>query len=251
MRWLLALVLLLIASHAWAAPSCTLLTSDVDTVDRTSYTTASVTLTANRLILLKVLSKVSSGTSNAPSATSTGATWETVDDQIASTRRVSVLRTMVGSNQTGVITIDFGGQTQQTSLWAVEECDSVDTTGSNGENAIVTSSSSTGASSSETYTVTFPAFSSSSNRPNVTMATNAISAGTSEAGWTELASEADAAVGGTLVTAWRNDTTDTTYLYTRISSWTGLAVTVEIKDAPAATPTTSGFLGGGFGPFID
>src|SRR3990167_9184029 len=121
------------------------LTTGTDSDGGSGSSTASITLSANRLILLTVVSKTDITTNpNTPTATSTGATWEAVNNIVYDTsgtsrRKVSTLRTMVSSGQAGVISIDFGGQNQSFVAWSVDEFSNVDTSGSNGSGAIVQS----------------------------------------------------------------------------------------------------------------
>jgi len=161
------------------------LTSGSDTDGNSSSTTASVTLTASRLYILTVVSRTGiTANPNQPTATSTGATWvvdtngSVVFDTTSSSRkRITVLRTMVGSNQTGAITIDFGGQNQTDVGWSIEEYTGTDTTGTNGSGAIVqvvNNFSSAGAGG--TLTATLAAFGSSNNATVGAYSTDSVSA---------------------------------------------------------------------------
>jgi hypothetical protein len=246
----LALLALLVAVPAQAAILCDNLASGTNGSDTnaTSYNTDSVTLPANNLVLLLVQSKTSSGTANTPTATSTGATWQAVNNQNdGATRKASVLRTLVGSNQTGAVTIDFGGQTQQNAHWVIVVCSGVDTTGTHGSGAVVTSNVATGASEgSDSYTHTCTAFSSSDNRPVVGVGTNASTSSTAESGWEELAenNSSDSGSSGGIAGTWRSDASDTSLTTDRAAAWTGYSICVEVKVAPAASQK---FIGGGVG----
>ena len=128
----------------------TSLTKGTDTDGNSTATTASVTIPANCLATLRVNSRTSIGagtTPNTPTATSTGAVWEAIhategnteyDNSSSSRKKLSVLRTMVASDQTSAVTIDFGGQNQTDVEWSIEVTDAtVDTSGSNGSGAVV------------------------------------------------------------------------------------------------------------------
>lgn len=128
------------------------LTKGTDTDGNSTSTTASITLPANCLVTLRINSRTGiTADPNQPTASSTGATWVVVDPggvaanstkvydaDSSSRKRLTVLRTMVASNQTGAITIDFGGQNQTDVEWSVETTDAtVDTSGTNGSGAVV------------------------------------------------------------------------------------------------------------------
>src|SRR5687768_12328361 len=84
--------------------------------DAASYTTASLTPTANRLILLTVVSSFgTSGTNqpNNPTVTGCGLTWVNIGFNWHSGRnKISLFRAMGSAPSSGALTIDFGGQTQ-------------------------------------------------------------------------------------------------------------------------------------------
>ena len=131
--------LLLAVSPAWAAITESALTSGQSGVDVTSATTASITITANQLALLTVGVGSGVGTANTPTVTMTGATWVVAVTNIHTgvSYAVWVFRTMVGSDTTATVTIDFAGQTQDRINWSIAQFDAVDTSGTNGSGAIV------------------------------------------------------------------------------------------------------------------
>lgn len=230
----LSLVLLGLATPVLAAPSCALLTNNTSDTNQTSFSTASVTLTANRLILLFVVTRHGTVEPNVPTATSTGATWATVDSQVFNTlQKISVLRTMVSSDQTGAIAVDFAGQTQNTQAWSVVECSSVDTSGTNGSGAVVTSNKNS-VSTNTVITLTFSAYSSSNNRPVVGFGANPINS-TGTIDWTSLSNQSSAAEGIALGVAWRDATDDTTASYTYGFNANMGGVGVEVKGPSQAT----------------
>jgi len=147
----------------------TSLTNGTDTDGNSTSTTASITIPANCLATLRVNSRTGiTADPNQPTATSTGATWVAInsvvyDSTSSSRKRLTVLRTMVASNQTGAITIDFGGQNQTDVEWSVETTDAtVDTGGTNGSGAVVQSATNTDADGGA-CTVTLAAFGSTNN----------------------------------------------------------------------------------------
>lgn len=107
------------------------------TADATSYATASVSPTANRLLLLAVANGHTGGTDLVPSSvTGNGLTWVLVtDEDNGANLHISVWRAMGASPTAGAITINFGA-TQHNCLWSLTEFDGVDTSGTNGSGAI-------------------------------------------------------------------------------------------------------------------
>lgn len=127
------------------AVTCANLTSGVKTTDATSADTASISPSANKLILLAVESKTEiTADPNQPTATGCGLTWVAVntivtDPTSSSRRRITLFRALGASPSAGAVTIDFGGQTQVTSAWVIDQCDGMDTSGTNGSGAVVQS----------------------------------------------------------------------------------------------------------------
>lgn len=121
------------------------LTTGSDTDGGTSCVTASITPTANSLVLLTVTSRTGiTADPSQPTVTGNGLTWVQIgstqlDSTSASRRRVTLLRAMGPAPTAGAITIDFAGQNQTSMTWVVDECASVDTSGTNGSGAVVQS----------------------------------------------------------------------------------------------------------------
>ena len=115
------------------------LTSGQSAVDVTNATTASVTIIANQLALLTVGVGSAAGTPNTPTVTMTGATWVAAVTRIHAGGNYGawIFRTMVGSNTTGTITINFATQTQDRINWSLAQFDGVDTSGTDGSGAVV------------------------------------------------------------------------------------------------------------------
>jgi hypothetical protein len=158
---------LLIPTTGYCALSQNNLTNGYDEVDATSFTTASVTPSANALLLLTVSASVTGG-SAAPTITGNGLTWVQVVTRQTSygdswdSRRITIFRAMGASPTTGTITIDFSGITQSRCLWSLSEFTGADTSGTDGSGAIVQSGGND-QSGGTSLTVTLSAFSSANN----------------------------------------------------------------------------------------
>ena len=215
------------------------LTSGSSTTDASSYTTASITPSANQLILVAVtIRNDTSAAAPTPTISGNGLTWVAIDNQTMGARqKLTLFRSMGASPSAGVITIDTGGDTQDMASWTVDQFDGVDTSGTNGSGAIVQSAknSATGATS---LTVALVAFGSANNATYGTFAhvvsNEAITQGT---GFTELADSFAAAVYGT-ESEWRNDN-DTSVDASWVTSGNAAGIAVEIKAAAGAAPTVT------------
>jgi hypothetical protein len=144
------------------------LTSGGDTTDLTSYSTASVSPGANRLLLLGVDAYIAAGSVQPPQPTisGNGLTWvlvNSVDHDAAGTDRGGtwLFRSMGASPSSGAITIDFGATTISACAWTLDDADGVDTSGTNGSGAVVQSV--TASANDVTVTATLAAFSDASN----------------------------------------------------------------------------------------
>lgn len=193
-----------------------------------SYTTASVTLQANTLILLAIT--LDNGGTPAPTIntpTMTGVTFVqigTITDA-GGTRRTSLFRTMATAQTTGTITIGLGATLGTDGInWSVDSFSNVDITGSNGANAIVQSNTGT-ESGGTSLTITLGAFSNTNNATYGAIGMNANFAITAGSGFSQL---------GQVTNKGQLQTEFDTVNNTSVSwSWTGGAVTegvgVEIK----------------------
>lgn len=112
------------------------LTSGSSTANQTSYTTASITPTGSRLVIVSVTNAGDDGV--APTLSGNGLTWAQIDTQTFDVigKRLTVFRSMGASPSTGAITIDFAGNTQAGCAWSVFEFDGIDTGGTNGSAAV-------------------------------------------------------------------------------------------------------------------
>lgn len=157
-------------SIKFGAISNSSLTKGQDTDGNSTATTASITPSANQLILISVSARTNvTADTNEPTITGNGLTWVLVNSRIwdttgASRKRVSVFRAMGSSPSTGAITIDYGGQNQTNIVWTVDQFSGVDTSGTNGSGAIVQSATNKDETvTTGTLTVTLGAFSSTNN----------------------------------------------------------------------------------------
>lgn len=98
------------------------LTTGASATDATSYATASVSPSANKLILLFVGNRRSGGSPTQPTVTGASMTWTLVDSADGGNEvRTSIFRSLNASPGSGALTIDFGGVTQGSCGWSVAE----------------------------------------------------------------------------------------------------------------------------------
>lgn len=145
------------------AVTATNLETSGDNVDRTSYSTSSISPASNALILAWVYSIVASP--NTPTATGNGLTWVEVATIVDSgtNRRLTLFRAMGVSPTSGAVTFDFAGQTQTGCTWSVIQYSGVDIRGTNGSNAVVQSATAATPASDSSLIVTLAAFASTAN----------------------------------------------------------------------------------------
>jgi hypothetical protein len=219
------------------------LTSNGSSTDADSYATASVTCTANRLVLIAV------GNSHATEATTPTVTGpitmvqEQTEPSGTGTRRCTVFRGM-GSG-TGAFTIDFGGVTQTACAWSVVEFEGVDTSGTNGSGAIVQSESSTSG-TANSHSVSLSAFGDATHNVAYGAFANTLS-GTDDmtpgSGFIELHDTGTTAPGMNVCTEWRRgEDTGVDYSSGTNTVWRGVAL--EIKKASAAAGVVGPLIGG-------
>lgn len=113
------------------------LTSGTDSTDQSVFTTASITPTADSLVLLSVLN-TKAESADTPTVTGCGLTWVAVRSKPFSTSdsyRITLFRAMGAAPTAGALTITFpSGQTGCS--WAINEFGNVNTGGTNGSGAI-------------------------------------------------------------------------------------------------------------------
>ncbi|MDO8640929.1 MAG: hypothetical protein Q7R33_05245 [Nitrosarchaeum sp.] len=128
-----------------------------------TFNTASITPSANKLILLSVTAYDGDSVVPEPTASGCGLTWVKIDTIVSADtlRRVILFRAMGSSPITGAITITFSAAPWGCT-WGISEFVNVDTSGTYGSGAIVQSAKN-GTAGAESLTVTLAAFSSVNN----------------------------------------------------------------------------------------
>ena len=154
--------LLLPIGVAHAAISPTNLATNGTNTDATSVATASISPSANTLILASIGSEVASGTANEPTASGNGLTWVVVATRVQGLHRITVFRALGASPSADALTFDFAGQTQLTFVWSVIEVSGADTSGANGSGAVIQSAVNS-TSGTQVLTVTLGAFANTAN----------------------------------------------------------------------------------------
>lgn len=217
------------------------LTSGSDNVDNSSFATASITPTANRLILAAIYNSKSTAPA-APTLSGNGLTWVSIATIIfnegqAVERRISLFRAMGASPSAGAMTIDFAGVNQTSCGWSIFELDGIDTSGTNGSGAIVQSVTNELTVSGTSLTVTLAAFGSTDNGAVAVFGVRDAVVITPDTGWTEIHDINWTLPGSALETQWRADN-DTT----AVASWTGneiaggIAAEIKVAAVGGATP---------------
>lgn len=170
------------------------LTSSVNGADQSSYTTASITPTANACVLVAVGNRTNTnyvGGPNIPTLTGNGLTYVQVVTRSSGATtttsvpsRITIFRAMGAAPTSGAITIDLAGQTQTHTSWSVTEFTGADTSGTHCSGGIVQSNS------------TNSAIAGASTSPaTVTLGSVPASANNATLSWTRLFSNTAATVG--------------------------------------------------------
>lgn len=206
-----------------ASITATGLTSSYDSVDRTAYTTGSVAPGPDKLVLLTLWVRGPVG--EPTSVSGNGLTWE-LEEKLgfdgAQGVNVAVYRAMGSSPTAGTITISLPA-TASGAAWSVVEVGGVNTTGSNGAQAIAQSVAASG--TGTTGTITLASFESASNATFGAFGHNANEATTPEVGYTELHDVAGGSPLVALQTEWRPDNdTSVSASWATSSSWRGIAL---------------------------
>lgn len=140
------------------------LTDLADEVDKSTFSTPSVSPTGNRLILVSIAARVVSGSVPAITSVSGGGmtTWTEVLNITYETSlsRTAVYRALQASPGSGAVTVTWPSDVTVCNVF-VHEWAGCDTSGTNGSGAVVQSNSVTGTGTSGT--VTLSAFGSSNN----------------------------------------------------------------------------------------
>lgn len=221
------------------AISAVALTSGSNVSGATTATTASITPTANRLILAAVAA-TQFGSDITPSVASSGLTWVQVLHRgyTASNHSFTLFRAMGASPGAGAATITFGGAMDNI-VWSIVEVDGVVTTGSAGDTAIVQSNSSVSTTGTTALTG-LAAFGSTSNGVYAAISgadPNSLSAGS---GFTQL--HAQQGLYLDVASQWRADN-DTTVdcIFDQACAWAIIAVELAASAASATGPFIGSF----------
>jgi hypothetical protein len=186
--------------------TASLLTASGSATDGNSYLTASISPSANKLILAWVVNRRPTGNPTTPTLSGCGLTWVQVTTLIfanigTSTRRFTLFRAMGESPTTDQVTINLI-TTHEHCLWSISEYDGVDTSGTNGSGAIVQSATNR-SDSLQALTVSLSAFERNDNGSAAAFCgRGTITGWAPEAGWDELSdvSITDADEGNTVTT---------------------------------------------------
>ncbi len=228
------------------AVSGTNLTSFQSSTDATSYATASITPTANYLVLASVSSSKAT-TPDTPTLSGNGLTWVQIAtnnfDTAGTQRTVTLFRALGASPSAGALTASFGGNTQLSCTITVDQFSGVDTSGTNGSGAIVQSATNAEASqAAATFTVTLAAFSDTNNATYGTATNGDSSNFTVGTGFTSLGASGSATPLVNTFSEWRADN-DTTVTFGGAIGYSSGGIGVEIAAAVvASTNTGSTFL---------
>jgi hypothetical protein len=232
---LVALALLSIRLEA--AIAFTHLETTGSTTDATSFTTGSVTPTADRLQLLAVVNTKSS-TATLPTVSGDGLTWvqvATCTYDSSTAKRLTLFRALGASPSTGSLTIDFGGTTQTGIGWSWVEVSGTDTSGTNGSGAIVQAVCGTEATTA-TPSVTLSAFGNAANATYGAFGIGTNPTCTAGTGFTKAGSFSHTTPASAICSEYQT-ANDTSVDLTWSASNTGLGIGVEIKDATATGGT--------------
>lgn len=154
-----------------------------------SATTGAITPSGNRLIIVGVISARASGSDiTTPTITGGGITFVQINTRVANSSnwRLTLFRGLVAAPSSGVLVIDFAGQTQDQGVgWSIVEVSPVKITGTNGADAVVQSATGLAISANIGLVVNLSAFTSSSNIAFGMVATQGVSI-TPGAGFTQI-----------------------------------------------------------------
>ena len=207
------------------AVSATLLTAGGTGSATTTFTTASITPSANKLIGVWVLTD--NGTPN--SISGCGLTWvrDVLDTGLVP---VAFFRSLGASPSTGTLSISLGGNS--TGSWIIVEYDGVDTTGTNGSGAIVQTAHTTGAGATSA-TISLASAITSGNATAAAIIKGGVSAFTAGSGYAILGSTSASGFAAHAHEWAAAGTQNPGFTWTGSANWAGIAV--EIKAAGGGT----------------
>lgn len=130
-----------------------------------TYSTASITPTAGRLVLASTMSLAGGGGPETPTLSGCGLTWVLVATRAYANSqfRVSVFRAMGASPSAGAVTITYSGTLEGQRCCSIAEFSGVAGGGTNGSEAIVQAASAAEETGSTTALVTLSAFTDTKN----------------------------------------------------------------------------------------
>jgi len=222
--------------------AATLLTADVDTTGTADdYTTASIAPTGNELVLAMIVNTRFTATPAVPTLSGNGLTWVqvatvTINPSTDHDMRLTLFRAMGASPSSGVVTINVGGvDTHSGCAWVITEFSGVDTTGSDGANAIVQAVTNSDIATPTSLTVTLASFASATNAAYGGINVNSNPGITQGTGFTEIADIALTAPNNKLETEFlASEDTSVDWSWTGGQDCQGIAV--EIAEPSTANP---------------
>jgi hypothetical protein len=129
-------------------------------------TTASISPSANQLVIVSVVNWNASSTPGTPTITGAGMTWTQIATHPSVTKtdwRITLFRALAAAPGSGALTIDFGGVNENIIAWGVDQFLGVDASGTNGANAIVQSAANDVNTTTNNIFVTLGAFANLNN----------------------------------------------------------------------------------------
>ena len=222
-----------------------------------TQSTASITPSANKLLLLSVDSRTSiTANPNIPTVTGNGLTWVQVNtvvwDTTGSSRKRKTIFRAFGTPTAGAISINFGGQVQAHVFWVVDEVSGAVSGGVDGSAAIIQSATFfQDATTSSSITVTLNPFANANNATYASFSENLTAnvVFTPKAGFTSLATTP--ALQGQSNTIYKNsgDTTPSVSLSSAANEVGAIGIEIANPQATLIGTATSdntntGFLSG-------
>lgn len=224
----------------------TSLTSGSSIVSGTSFATASVTPTANALIIATFTPRNGASTNpGSMSVTGNGLTWVSIgsvnfDNASSSRRTMQMFRALGAAPSTGVITFTTA-ETDTGGTWTVDQFTGVDTSGTNGSGAVVQFATNSDPSATvATLTVTLAAFGSVNNGTyGVFCNTDGTSTTTAGSGFSKVSDIGDSnAAVSQRQTSEFNSANDTSVDITFSTTAELGGIAIEIKASTTVTPVT-------------
>lgn len=201
-------------------------------------TTASITPTANSLVIVSVQSFLSGGTPPVPTISGCSMTWvqiATRQSSSSSNWAITLFRGLSASPTTGALTIAFGGTNNQ-AQWSVDQFSKTSKAGTNGSGAIIQVASNDEAGTSTGIAVTLGALQNPNNAAYGAVVSSSILTITKGASFTELSNRRD---NGQIESEWALNQTSVPWTWGSTST-SIVAMAIEI----------AGESGGGFFQFL-